>query len=483
MAKVITALVLQLVSLIGFSQLILPDSLDSVSIAASDKYSDPSFLKKLLLGKNYRQEWETPVNLPVFNIKEHGLKIEELGGGQQTKSLQLKDRQGREWVLRTVDKDVEKALPKFLRHTIAQRVTQDMVSAAHPYAPLTIPSLARAIGVVVPSPTFYFVPDDPALEPYRSVFANSVCMLEQKEPTPDNTDTDNTSKVLEKLTKENDHLVMQQVVLKARLLDMLVADWDRHEDQWRWAEVDSGRVAYYYAIPRDRDQAYFYSQGLLVKAARLFGMKHLVGFRDDLDKLKRLNYKSWTFDAIFLNELDREQWASSIKSVQALLSDEVIANAVKKLPAEIYPLSGAIIESKLRGRRDALLEAGLKYYDYLARFPIVSGTNEVEIFKVSGNEDSLLVQVFDQKDGKEGRKLYERAFTRKETRQISMNGFGGADRFIVVEDAVSDIKLKFDGGEGTDYYDIRGEVKNTIYDRTADNNKVASRSKSKVKIR
>ena len=34
------------------------------------------------------------------------LPLKELGGGQQTKSLRLLDKNGQEWVLRTTDKDV-----------------------------------------------------------------------------------------------------------------------------------------------------------------------------------------------------------------------------------------------------------------------------------------------------------------------------------------------------------------------------------------
>jgi hypothetical protein len=84
---------------------------DSVTVAASTRYKNPSFLKRLFLGTNYRTVWATPVSLPVFNLRQSGLKIKEMGGGQQTKSLRLLDKSGHEWALRTIDKDVEKALP------------------------------------------------------------------------------------------------------------------------------------------------------------------------------------------------------------------------------------------------------------------------------------------------------------------------------------------------------------------------------------
>src|SRR3954451_1497833 len=66
---------------------------DSATLAASLRYKDPSFFRRLFLGKNYRKVWATPVTLPLFQINKMGFTIKELGGGQQTKSLHLLDKQ------------------------------------------------------------------------------------------------------------------------------------------------------------------------------------------------------------------------------------------------------------------------------------------------------------------------------------------------------------------------------------------------------
>lgn len=475
-------LVVLCVLLINFSFAQVGKYPDSVKMKASSQYSNPSFLKRLFLGKNYREEWETTITLPVFYIKQMGFTIKELGGGMQTKSLRLEDKKGKEWVLRTVDKDVELAVPKSLRKTFVKSITQDMVSAAHPYAPLTIPTLAKSINVITAVPTFYYVPDDPAFGEHRELFAHKMCMLEQREPTPDNYDTKGTDNVLEDIVEENDHLVIQQAVLRARLLDMLVGDWDRHADQWRWGKVEQGGVDYYYAIPRDRDQAFFYSGGLLPKLVRPFAMKHLVGFTDHLKKVKNLNRKSWQFDEIFLNEIDRNEWETTLKWAQSKWSDEVIHSAVMKMPPQIYRISGQEIENKLKGRRDDLLEMGMKYYYFLSEEVQVNGTDESEIFKVSGDQNKITVQVFAKKDGKEERKIYERHFY-DDTDLINLNGLGGDDDFIVADNSKSDIKLNIAGGVGNDSYDIKGNINNNIIDNKTENNRFISKQKSTLRIK
>jgi len=458
-----------------------PGSGAMVKAAASTNYSNPSFFERLMLGANYRKEWSTPVDVPVFRIKEMGFTILQIGGGKQTKSLRLQDKKGQEWVLRTVEKDVSPNLPPILQNTIAEKVLQNMVSAAHPYAPLTIPVLAKAIGIVVPVPTLYYVPADENLQPYTAIFQNSLCFLEEREPTPDNTDTKGTEKMLEDLVEKNDHQVIQTEVLKARLLDMLVADWDRHADQWRWGDKDSAGAKYYYAIPRDRDQAFFYSNGVLIKMARYVAARHFVGFRDNLKKMTDLNFKAWKFDETFLNDLNKEQWNAIIKETQNALTDLVIEEAVQKMPANIYAISGKEIERKLKGRRNELEKAGMDYYSFLAATVAVHGTDKAEIFKVSGTGSGLHLTIFDQENGKQGRKIYERTFNEEETGEITITALGGNDTFIIDENLGAPIKLIIWGGDGKDSYLLNGKVTTTIFENKAEENTFEGTGKPTVK--
>lgn len=454
---------------------------DSATAFASKQYADPTFFQRFLIGTNYRKEWETPVRVPIFRMKQMGFEIIELGGGMQTKSLKLKAKDGREWALRSVEKDVEPNLPKSLHNTFAERTVQDMISAAHPYAPLTIPTLANAIGVIAPAPTVYFVPDDPDLGEHRKLFANTMCMLEEREPTPDKAETKGTESLVENLVEENDHLVLQQTVLKARLLDMLLGDWDRHADQWRWGTRTFNDVKYYYAIPRDRDQAYFYASGFLPKLARLVALRHLVNYKDHMNKIKALNYKAWDFDGLFLNELNREQWETIIKQTQSSLTDEVISEAMKKLPPEVYPLSGPELERKMKGRRDDLLKEGMDYYDFIANSVSVNGTDKAEIFEVSGDKKNLVVTVYNEKDGKKGRKIYERTFNHSETHRITIYGLGGKDEINIAEGTQNRIRFIIYGGKGADTYDLKGNLKTIVYDAAADENVFKNKSRTRVK--
>ena len=473
--KKLLVFLLVLLIKVGFAQ---KTSSDSIIVPASVQYNQTSWLGRLISGTNYRKEWSTPVEMPVFRIKEMGFIIKELGGGMQTKSLRLLDKHKREWVLRTVDKDAEGALPEKMRKPIVVNFVQDMISAAHPYAPLVVDHLARAARIIAPKPRLYYVPNDEGLGPYRKIFAGAVCYLEQREPTPDNSDTDNTGKVLEKIIEENDHLVLQEAVLQARLLDMLIADWDRHADQWRWGAVDSGPSKYYYAIPRDRDQAFFQTNGLLPRFIRLFAMKHTNNFKKESKGLKNLNFKSWDFDKTFLNELDAAMWEKNIRLFQQRISDNVIRAAVKNLPPEIYAIDGKTLEEKLISRRNSLLENGMKYYEFISTTVTVLGTEEKELFTVSGDK-KIIVTVYRSAKKNTSEKIYERTIDPDETGYIYLEGLGGDDEFLIEQTASSKIKIKIRGGNGRDSYDLKGNVKSKVYDSANENNRIAGASNAK----
>ncbi len=436
---------------------------DSIITAISMKYEIRSWLHQVIMGKNYRETWSTPVKLPVFYLSASGLIVKKLGGGQQTKSLRLTDANGKEWVLRTVNKTVKNAIPSILTHTPVETIVQDMISASYPYSPLVVAELAKAADIIAPAPQMFFIAEDKALGEYNAIFANTVCLLEEREPTPDGTDTDDTEKIKRKIREENDHLVLQKKVLKARLLDMLVGDWDRHADQWRWDEIDSANTEYYYAIPRDRDNALFYSEGLLPAIAKLSFMSHITGFKKSSSGLKQLNWKSHHFDKVFLNELSAQEWEDAIREFQREMSDAVIDSSVKKIPEPVYSSDGALISSKLKSRRDGLLKNGMRYYQYLSKLVKVIGTNEEELFVVSGRDDKLLITVY-RLEKKNRYKMYERLFDRSETHSVHLYGLKGDDQFVMEESARPGIRLRMYGNEGKDQYDIRGRTKNKIID-------------------
>jgi hypothetical protein len=455
---------------------------DYVEAPASKQYEKASPMKRFFNGNNYRKEWSTPVKLKVFNVNKEkgGFKIEGGVGGKQTKSLKLVDKNGREWALRTIDKDPDKAIPENFRASFASNIVQDLISAAHPYAPLTIPTLADTTGILVAPPEFFFVPDDPSLGYYRPLFANKVCMLERKDPA-EQEDSKSSYKLFNKMREDNDHTVDQEAVLTARLLDMLIADWDRHFDQWRWATTDTGQGKLYIPIPRDRDQAFFYSDGLIIRYVARRRIPFLKGLRYGIPKINSLNKVAKDFDRMFLNNLDENAWKRITARFTSRLTDAKINEAIHKMPPEIYAINGKTITDKLINRRDMMNYKALRYYRFISKEVEVLGSNDVEFFRITGSGgDSIKLTVYSyRKHADTNFVMYQRVFDPKVTKEIRLYGFNGADRFQIDSGLHSTIRVRIIGGRGDDSFAIKSPLRTFVYDNTNEKNYLESSRRTK----
>jgi hypothetical protein len=103
------------------------------------------------------------------------------------------------------------------------------------------------------------------------------------------------------------------------------------------------------------------------------------------------------------------------------------------------------------------------------------------VFEISGTSDKLLVTVYDQRDGKRGRKIYERNFDPNDTYEITIYALDGDDQVISKHETKSHIRLNIWGGKGADIYSMQGDMRNTIYDAESDGNKLENTSRSKLK--
>lgn len=455
----------------------------SVRVNASDKYNTGK-LKRKLLGENYRSAWAQELDVAVFDIdtEKGGLKILQKGGGQQTLSLRLADSSGHEFVLRSIEKYPAAAIPEVLRETFAQDLVQDQISAAHPYAALVVAPMADALGLYHTNPRLVFIPDDPSLGEYREAFANTLALFEER-PDQDWSDADHfgnsenivsTRKVLEKLAKDNDNRVDEKFVLRNRLFDLIIGDWDRHDDQWRWATMEVKKDEVYKPIPRDRDQTFFVNEGILAKIwSRRWALPKFEGFDKEINWPSGFSFNARHFDRTFLTGLSREDWIKTAGDLKNDLTDEIIENAIRQWPQPIFDLHGPGIIEALKARRDNIVSSALSHYEFLSKEVEVTGSDKTEAFEVErlGNGD-IHVEVFKvSKKGVREKKIFARTFTRNETKEVRLYGMGGEDVFEISGHSRSSVKVRVIGGEGNDLLadssTAGGVAKKTLfYDRT-----------------
>ncbi|MCH8247317.1 MAG: BamA/TamA family outer membrane protein [Bacteroidetes bacterium] len=465
-----------------------PDYQDSTMVqAANPRYAKAGFLKRAIFGGHNRDLWGIPVSYPLLDLTRegNGLTPTKFGGSGQSVTVRLEGTNGKDYVLRSIDKVAGKMWSHELRETFVHSILQDQMSMFHPYGAFIVPPLADAIGVYHTNPKYVMVPDDPRMGIYRDRLAGRLMLFEER---PDGDMSDVASMgfsedivsyrtLYKELDKDNDNRVDSRMYARARLLDMLISDWDRHKDQWRWAafENDDGGTSYR-PVPRDRDLAFNRFSGLFGVVGKLMFQPNYQDFRKHYGYLRGLNRNSFAQDRPFTSGLTESDWIMIADSIRIQLTDDVIELAVRQLPPEVFDLHGEKTMEVLKIRRDKLPDVARRHYQILASVVDVVGSDKHERFEVT-RLDGDRTEVVVYKTKKEGdirRELYRRTFHGKETRELRLYGLGGQDRFIVNGSVDKGILVRIVGGTGEDSFTdssrVKGHRKMTrIYDSNANN--------------
>lgn len=453
------------------------DTTRKVTIAAGTEYRAGG-VHKFFFGAHYREVWTTPVKAEVLDLDHFagGLTPLKRGGGFQTKSLRFIGKDGKQYAFRSINKDPSSVLLPDLQETLAKDILQDQVSTAHPYAALVVAPIANAVGVLNAEPRLVMMPDDPKLGQFRAEFRNVLGFIEERpndgpQGEPGFAGSDkivNTLELFQELDEDHDNAVDAEAFLMARLLDVFVGDWDRHVDQWRWARFKKDGKDLWYPIPRDRDQAFAKFDGLFPSfAEKRYVVVQMESFHKKKPDVFSLTYSGRHLDRRFLTELEYPAWQKVTEKFLANLTQEDIVQAVKKLPPEIYALSGDELTKKLTDRRNLLRKASDEYYRNLASYVDIktSDQNEfAEVTRLASGDVDVLIHARDTDTGtKNAKSLYHRLFKKTESKEIRLYLLGGDDE-AVVQGEGSGLTVRVIGGTGNDELVDNSGMKNYFYD-------------------
>ena len=450
---------------------IKPITQDSVVVKVHEQYDKVSGVHRFFFGEGYRKEWGMPVKLSVFRISEMkgGLTPERKGGGFQTTSVRLVDPTGKEWVLRSVEKDPVKILPIELQQTFARELFVDAMSAQHPFSALVVPPLAEAAGIPHATPVIGVVSPDKALGKFLPLIENKVCLFEEREPTGK---SDNTLEAIRNMYDDNDYSFDAKAFLKARCLDVLIGDWDRHDDNWRFTKEKDDKKRVYYPVPRDRDQAMYLNTGVIPWiASRDWVGPNLQTFNGKIRDIRYSFISSQFLDRFPYQRISYEDWMKVVNQFCAEETDEVLEAGLKRLPVEVYKLRHDRLLTTLKERRSNLPATMSWYYYFFNRIIDMHVSNKNELLTINDAPNNGLNVVINKinKDGDVKGVLYEGNFDPKITREIRFYMGGGNDK-IVLNNSQSPIKLRFiDSLDHKEYHIEKSTNRVQIYDRDKQN--------------
>ncbi|WP_435414511.1 metallophosphoesterase [Polaribacter aestuariivivens] len=460
-----------------------------------DKEVDKGQVFSLLWGKRYRKYFGKKISAPTVSLDTlfGGLKPVRKGGGHQSKSLRLVDKEGREYVMRALRKNATQYLQAVafkdqyvegqFKKTYTEDLLLDVFTGSHPYAPFTIEKLAEAIDVYHTKPILFYVPKQPQLGEFNAYFGDELYMIEAR--TADghgdkanfgfSNEIISTDDLRKNLAKDEKYQLDEASYIRARLFDMLIGDWDRHQDQWRWAEFEEKDRVIYRPVPRDRDQAFsVFGDGILMSllTKTIPALKGMRSYEEDIEKPEQFSLSAYPLDMRFIRESDKKIWDKQVAIIQNQITDSVIENAFAKFPKEVVGKTTENIKKKLKGRRKNLKKISDKYFNFLNSFQVITGTNKDDWFEMERfpNGDTRIT-VYRIKDGKKADIVHNRTYNQKITKEIWIYGLDDDDVFVLNgKNGNKTIKLKIIGGLNNDIYKINNKQNVKVYDQKTKKN-------------
>lgn len=443
----------------------------TVRIAASERY-EAHRLHRFTFGGSYRDLWKTPIEVPILDLQKEGGGLVPTArfGGNQTPVLAFEGRDGRDYTFRSIDKNPAAVLHPYLRQTFVRNVIQDQMAAQHPTAALVADYITRAAGVLTQTERLVVMPDDPALGSFREDFAGMLgTFYEFQQPVSHTNpgyrgtvDIIGHEELYDSLETDPAVRVDARAFLRARLVDILLGDFDRHRKQWRWAKFPDEPL--WQPIAEDRDMAFVRYEGIGPRLGHLY-VPILQRYGPKYDDIYGLTLHGWEQDRWLLSGLDWPAWEQAASEIQDRITDSVIDDAIAELPPEYVKLDGARLAADLRGRRDRLQEGARKFYRHLAKKVDVHATDATEWVRVERDaEGGLSLEVSTLLDpSAQPETTFQRRFLDDDTKEVRLYLRAGEDR-VVVGGGRGPITLRVIAGGGAGEVDDRAGGGTRIYD-------------------
>ncbi|MDX1462671.1 MAG: metallophosphoesterase, partial [Marinirhabdus sp.] len=351
-----------------------------VPVVSDQSKLEKSGFYKFLWGDRFRKYYGIPVTVQNVNLKEYkgGLTVKEKGGGHQTYSAKLKDADGAEYAIRGLEKDAFKFLkfkvkgitfePEEYKGTFAEMVVYDFFTTSHPFMQSVIDPMAKEIDVNHADIQLAYVPKQPNLDALGREYGDALYWLEER---PDDGQEDypgyaranpgggetvtfeSMTDVLEKLREDEKYSVDQRTWIRSRLFDMLIGDWDRHQDQWRFAEYEiDDDTTRFIPIPRDRDAAFSRFDGLMMPLIKMAlpNTRFWQSYREEIRDIKWYNGEGNNLDRALMTKYGKEAWIEEAKYIQENITDAEIDRAWENLPPEVQDETSEFLKKSFKTR-------------------------------------------------------------------------------------------------------------------------------------
>ncbi|SUP54640.1 Surface antigen [Weeksella virosa] len=424
-------------------------------------------------GKHYRSVFGIEFPVETLDLQKRNIRPIRENINLQTINLRLQDNENA-FVMIPVRKSATQLIQSIaykneyvandFENTFTEKFLNDFQTTQHPFYPLIVPNIAQLVKVNQLKSTLYYVPKQELLKEYNENFGDEIYFLEQYPVVKDTlSDFTTTEEVLRKIVENKHQKIDREQYIRARLLDMLIGDWNRNEAQWTWRKSIQGQDTIYTPYSKTREFIFPKYDGLFFNLLmRLAPFRHMENYKNQIRSVKWFNKIAYPIDMALLQNTTEEEWQKQADYLQNTINKENLEKAFAQLPKKVQSkIDYQIIETILE-RKEKLPEYASEYQKVLDKLVILKGTNKDEKFLVERlpkGETKVLIL-----DKENNETLFERVFDRKNTKEIRLYGMNGNDDFLQKGKGSNLIKVRMIGGVDDDTYQINTRQKTKVYD-------------------
>ncbi|WP_315820358.1 hypothetical protein [Paraflavitalea speifideaquila] len=229
-----------------------------------------------------------------------------------------------------------------------------------------------------------------------------------------------------------------------------------------------GKGKRYKAIPRDRDQVFYTNQGVIPGMAKWrWLLPFLQGFTSNYHNVEGILWESRALNGRFLVQFSYEDWMRITNEFVASVTDSVLEEGLKRLPASAYQLRHDQFLKIFKDRRDNLPGAMKRYYNFLNKIVDIKVTDKHELVEITDAPGTgITVQINKlSKSRKSEDLLFKKTFDPAHTKEIRLYLSKGNDS-VRINSTNNDVKLRIIGGEGSKTYQVAdGSGRIKLYER------------------
>lgn len=451
---------------------------------------DRSDIYNSIWGKHCRDLYYIPVTVPVIpTVELQNLSI--VSPITELHGVYVRDPKGKGYLIKPLGGTSVFLQSDFFqdmyrkadfKDTYMDKFIADAYTIINPYTFIVSNYLAKQIGLYVNNPKLYYLSQNNLLDTITggSEFDGRIVSVAEISSEEFRGATISSDSLLNLVETDGRTLIDQRLYIRERLFDMLIGDWNKIPENWRWRLKKNNGKDLFEPIVIDRSHAFTRVEGFMFKQMLdILSLGFITNYESEIKDVKQFNKLGFFMDVALTTGSEESLWKEEAVLLKNKLSDKVIEDAFKYLPEEIR-VTKIIdqLKSSLKERRNTIDDIASRYYKELQYNPQIIGTSGDDSITVRKlNKDSLQIIVYNK--GK-GVNILSHDYNKKYTKEIWLYGLGGNDYFTVTGKSENDIPVFFILGEGKNRFDIKENSKVRIYNYKSKNSDINKVKNAKV---